>query len=93
MDSIEQLLASTAADATAATVALDQAAAGLLHQASAALVQAAETADPARRRLRRDRAHRTVALARQLERLVAIQQRAGLLAADTLLDARQGELS
>lgn len=93
MESLEQLLARTAAGAAAAVLELDEAALDLRHQAEYILQEATGTADPARRRLRQTEGSEAVVLAREVERLVGVQRRLATLAADTLMRARHWEAS
>ncbi len=79
MESLEHLLAPTAAWATAATLELDDAALEVRHQAEYALQEAAATIDPAIRHSRQTEGTHAVELAREIERLVAIQRRLSVI--------------
>lgn len=91
METLEQLLARTAADAAAAALELDEAALDVRHQAEYILQEATGTADPARRRHRQAEGTEAVMLAREVERLVAVERRLATLAADTLMTALRSE--
>lgn len=93
MESLEHLLARTAAWATAATLELDEAALEVRHRAEYVLQEAEATVDPAIRCSRQSEGTRAVELAREIERLVAIQRRLGILATDVLTRARDWKLS